>query len=176
MNNNLKLIPVICGSSYKNIGVDLLLDNIVKYLPSPVDIPPIYIYNAKNNEKQLYKPHNSNSFCAFVFKIQNEKYKGGLVYVRMYHGSIKANQMVYNVNRNKKEKITRLLSINADVTKEISELKEGQIGAIMGCNNTYTGDTLIPFVYIYKINIIIFIRMTHQFYQKEFKNVNQFSV
>lgn len=108
INKDNRIIPVICGSSHINYGVDLLLDNVVRYLPSPIDIPPLKVYN-KKNEIGLYKPHSNNSFCAFVFKIQNEKYKGGLVFIRMYHGTLHSNQIVYNVNRKMKEKITKYL-------------------------------------------------------------------
>jgi len=136
-----KNFPVFCGTAFKNVGIKLLLDGIVNYLPSPRDIPQISVFvPGENSPIQLEKTPNLP--LALAFKIVIDKYNNKLVFFRVYSGKLTANSYVYNVTRQKKERISRLLRMHADKKEEIKEVTAGDIAAAVGLENTITGDTL----------------------------------
>ncbi|MDD4156257.1 MAG: elongation factor G [Candidatus Cloacimonetes bacterium] len=137
-----ELIPVLCGSSLKNIGVQALLDAICDYLPSPLDIEPAIAYK-KNSEAPINvecKPQNK--FAALAFKIQIDKYLGKLVYIRVYSGTLKKGTAFVNQSNGKKERAMRLLQMQSNKKKDVEEVKAGDIVAIAGLKFTVTGDTI----------------------------------
>ena len=137
------LLPVFVGSSLKNVGVQTLLDGIVELLPSPLDLPPVEIINAKNPEKKEELRHNPNGpLEALIFKIQVDPQAGPLCFVRVYSGTLKKGVAVYNINKGKKERINRLVRMHAIREEDISELKAGDIGVIIGFKMAQTGDTI----------------------------------
>ena len=137
------LLPVFVGSSLKNIGVQTLLDGIVELLPSPLDLPPVEIINAKNPDKKEELKHNPNGpLEALIFKIQVDPQAGPLCFVRVYSGTLKKGVAVYNINKGKKERINRLVRMHAIREEDISELKAGDIGVIIGFKMAQTGDTI----------------------------------
>ena len=137
------LLPVFVGSSLKNIGVQTLLDGIVELLPSPLDLPPVEIINANNPEKKEELKHNPNGpLEALIFKIQVDPQAGPLCFVRVYSGTLKKGVAVYNINKGKKERINRLVRMHAIREEDISELKAGDIGVIIGFKMAQTGDTI----------------------------------
>ena len=137
------LLPVFVGSSLKNIGVQTLLDGIVELLPSPLDLPPVEIINAKNPEKKEELKHNPNGpLEALIFKIQVDPQAGPLCFVRVYSGTLKKGVIVYNINKENKETINRLVMMHAIREEDISELKAGDIGVIIGFKMAQTGDTI----------------------------------
>ena len=137
------LLPVFVGSSLKNIGVQTLLDGIVELLPSPFDLPPVEIINAKNPDKKEELKHNPNGpLEALIFKIQVDPQAGPLCFVRVYSGTLKKGVAVYNINKGKKERINRLVRMHAIREEDISELKAGDIGVIIGFKMAQTGDTI----------------------------------
>ena len=137
------LLPVFVGSSLKNIGVQTLLDGIVELLPSPLDLPPVKISNAKNPEKKEMLTHNPNGpLEALIFKIQVDPQAGPLCFVRVYSGTLKKGVAVFNINKGKKERINRLVRMHAIREEDVSELKAGDIGVIIGFKMAQTGDTI----------------------------------
>lgn len=138
-----KLIPVICGASFKNKGVQPLLDSILHYLPSPLDKPPVEGRDPANDEKVvLRKPSVDEPFSALAFKIMNDPYVGQLTYFRVYSGKVETGQMVYNSAKGKKERLGRLLQMHANKREDITSVSTGDIGAAVGMRFTTTGDTL----------------------------------
>ena len=137
------LLPVFVGSSLKNVGVQTLLDGIVELLPSPLDLPPVEIINAKNPDKKEELKHNPNGpLEALIFKIQVDPQAGPLCFVRVYSGTLKKGVADYNINKGKKERINRLVRMHAIREEDISELKAGDIGVIIGFKMAQTGDTI----------------------------------
>jgi elongation factor G len=139
---NNQLVPVMCGSSLRNKGVQLLLDAVVRYLPSPLDVPPVEGTNPDNGEPATRKPNKDEPFAALVFKIVTDPFVGRLAYARVYSGTLNAGSMVFNVNRDRKERVSRLLQMHADKREEIKECEAGDICAIVGLKQTFTGETL----------------------------------
>jgi elongation factor G len=138
---DLNFNPVICGSSFKNKGVQLLLDAIVDYLPSPVDIPPVK--GADINGKEAEREASDNApFSALAFKIMTDPYMGQLTYFRVYSGKLEAGNYVFNSAKEKKERIGRLMKMHANKREEIKEIFAGDICATVGLKYTTTGDTL----------------------------------
>ncbi len=137
-----ELVPVMAGSSLRNKGVQPLLDAVVRYLPSPLDVPPVIGINPVTEEPVERKPDNEEPFAALVFKIVTDPFVGRLAYVRVYSGKLKAGSAVYNVNRQRKERIGRLLQMYADKREEISICDAGDIAAVVGLKQTFTGETL----------------------------------
>lgn len=136
-------IPVILGASFKNKGVQPLLDAIVDFLPSPLDVPPVEGKDPKDLEKtEIRKPSVDEPFAALAFKIQNDPYMGTLTYFRVYSGKIATGVMIYNVTKDKRERLGRLLLMHANKREEINEVKAGEIAAAVGLRFTTTGDTL----------------------------------
>ncbi len=139
--NSLKFVPVFCGAAFKNKGVQPLLDGIVDYLPSPLDIPPV-VGKGPNGEEVVRKAADEEPFAALAFKIMTDPYVGHLTYFRVYSGFMMSGSYIYNANRQKKERIGRLLKMHANKREEIKEVYAGDIAAAVGLKNTLTGDTL----------------------------------
>jgi elongation factor G len=137
-----KLVPVLCGSSFKNKGVQMLLDAVVNYLPSPVDIPPVSATNLLDDSDTLVKADRYDPLCALAFKVSGDPYVGKLTYFRIYAGKIKTGSYVLNSGKNKKERITRILRMHANHREEVEEALAGDIVAGVGLRDTVTGDTL----------------------------------
>ncbi len=138
-----KATPVFCGSSLRNRGVQPLLDAVVDYLPSPVDIPAVRGTNPDNPEEIVELPASDDApLSALVFKIVADPYVGRLAYFRVYSGMITQGQMVLNSTKGKRERIGRLLRMYADRREDITEVRAGDIGAVLGLKDTFTGDTL----------------------------------
>jgi elongation factor G len=139
----LKVFPVICGSAFKNKGVQPLLDAAVAYLPSPLDVPPIVGHDPLKPEKEIpCKTDWEGNLAGLAYKIANDPFAGTLTYVRVYSGILKVGDQVYNPREEKKERIARLVKMHANSREEIQELKAGDIGAVVGLKFTVTGDTL----------------------------------
>ncbi len=137
------LFPVLCGAAFKNKGVQLVLDAIVEYLPSPKDVESVKGHNPKNHEEILERePVDREPFCALVFKVMSDPYVGSLAYIRIYSGHLKKGDTVLNVGKNKKERISKLLRMHANDREEVSEIYTGDIVAIVGMKSARTGDTL----------------------------------
>jgi elongation factor G len=134
--------PVFCGSSLKNKGVQLVLDAVIDYLPSPLDIPPVTATLVRDGSEVLRYSKDSDPMSALVFKIVSDPYMGRLAYLRVYSGTVKQNSTVQNSSKDKKERIGRLLRMYADRREDIEELRAGDIGAILGLKFSFTGDTL----------------------------------
>ena len=139
----LKIFPVICGSAFKNKGVQTMLDAVVDYLPSPLDVPPIEGVDVDDPEKVIVR-HASDSepFAALVFKIMTDPYVGQLAFFRVYSGTLKSGDSVYNVAKRRKERIGRLLRMHANKREEIQEILAGDICAAVGLKTVSTGDTI----------------------------------
>lgn len=138
----LKMTPVLCGSSYRNKGVQSLLDAIVAYLPSPVDVPSIEGKNPKTDKTEFRKSSDSEPASVLLFKIMTDPYVGKLAFVRIYSGKITTGSYIYNANKDKKERIGRLLRMHANNRQDIEEAYAGDIVAIVGLKDSTTGDTL----------------------------------
>jgi len=138
---SLELVPVLCGSAFKNKGVQPLLDAVCRYLPSPVDVPPIEGTD-KNGAPLIRKPERSEKFCGLVFKLQADPFVGNLSFIRVYSGSLHAGDKVFNPLKRKKEKISKLIKLHANKREEVDSIGPGDIGAIVGLKFTTTGDTL----------------------------------
>ncbi len=139
--NSLKVVPVFCGSAFKNKGVQPLLDAIVDYLPSPLDIPPVK-GKEKSGKETERKAADDEPFAALAFKIMTDPFVGHLTYFRVYSGYLKSGSYIYNSNRQRKERIGRLLKMHANKREEIKEVYAGDIAAAVGLKHTLTGDTL----------------------------------
>ena len=134
------LVPMLCGSAFKNKGVQLLLDAVVNYLPAPVDVPPIQ--GLLPNGKEAVRPSDDSApFSALAFKVMSDPY-GKLTFVRMYSGVLEKGSYVLNSTKDAKERISRLIILKADDREEVDELRAGDLGAVLGLKNTTTGDTL----------------------------------
>jgi elongation factor G len=138
----LKGVPVVMGSSFKNKAVQNLLDAIVDYLPSPMDVHEAEGYNPKTNERASRKLSDEEPFSALVFKIMSDLYVGQLIYLRVYSGSLKTGSIVYNSSKGKRVRISRLLKMHANKREEEKEVFSGDIAATVGVDDIFTGDTL----------------------------------
>lgn len=136
------MTPVTCGSSYKNKGVQLLLDAIIDYLPSPVDIPAIVGVDPDTDEEEDRHASDEEPFSALAFKIVTDPYVGKLSYFRVYSGTLKAGSYVYNSSKGKRERVGRILLMHANKREEVEEIYAGEIAAAVGLKDTSTGDTL----------------------------------
>jgi elongation factor G len=139
----LKIFPVICGTAFKNKGVQTMLDAVVDYLPSPLDVPPIEGLDVDDHEKVLVR-HASDSepFAALVFKIMTDPYVGQLAFFRVYSGTLKSGEHVFNVAKSRTERVGRLLRMHANKREEIQEIVAGDICAAVGLKTVSTGDTI----------------------------------
>ena len=138
----LKLFPVICGTAFKNKGVQPLLDAVVDFLPSPSDIPPVQGTDPDTNETVTRKADDKEPFSALAFKIMTDPYVGQLTFIRIYAGQLKTGDSVYNTGKRRTERIGRLLQMHANKREEISEIYAGDICACVGLKNVTTGDTI----------------------------------
>jgi len=138
---NLDVVPVLCGSSFKNKGVQPLLDAVVAYLPSPVDVPSVQGVNA-DGVTETRKASDDENLSALVFKLTSDPFVDILAYVRVYSGVMKVGDRVYNPGKKKKEKIGRIVKMHANKREEVGELKAGEIGALVGLRFSITGDSL----------------------------------
>lgn len=138
----IKIIPVFCGAAFKNKGVQLLLDAIVDFLPSPLELPPVEGINPRTNEAEVRYPKETEPFSALAFKIMTDPFVGQLTYLRVYSGKLSTGDTVINSVKGTREKIGRLLRMHANKREEIKEISSGGIAAAVGLKNTITGDTL----------------------------------
>ncbi len=136
------ITPVVCGASYRNKGVQPLLDAIVNLLPSPLDVPAIKGVNPKNDEEVTREVKDSEPFSALAFKIMVDPFVGKLVFMRVYSGSLSSGSYVYNATKDKKERVGRILLMHAKQREELSEIRTGDIVAAVGFKNVGTGDTI----------------------------------
>jgi len=138
---NRDLVPMLCGSAFKNKGVQPLLDAVVDFLPSPVDMPPVKGTNPQTGEEEIRYPSDNEPFCALAFKVMADPYAGQLTYFRVYSGVVKAGDTILIANKNKKVRVGRILRMHANQREEITEVYAGDIAAAVGLD-TVTGDTL----------------------------------
>jgi len=138
----LQFIPVICGSSFKNKGVQPLLNAVVDYMPSPLDVPPISGINPDTNEEEICPPKDDHPFAALAFKIMSDPYVGKLTFFRVYSGTLKAGSYIYNSTKGKKERIGRILRMHANHREDVDEVSAGDIAAAVGIKEVGTGDSL----------------------------------
>jgi elongation factor G len=136
------ITPVFCGASFRNKGVQPLLDGIIDYLPSPVDVPAITGINPRTNHPVSRRASDDEPFAALAFKVMVDPYVGQLVFVRVYSGVLEAGSYVYNSSREKRERIGRLVRMHANKREDVKEIRAGDIGAVVGLKHTITGDTL----------------------------------
>ncbi|WKY48376.1 elongation factor G [Eubacteriaceae bacterium ES3] len=139
---NVDIIPVVCGSSYKNKGVQLMLDAVIDFMPSPLDVPPISGVNPDTEEEEVRKAGDDEPFAALAFKIMTDPFVGKLAFFRVYSGTINSGSYVYNSSKGKRERIGRILQMHANHREEISTVYTGDIAAAVGLKDTSTGDTL----------------------------------
>jgi elongation factor G len=137
-----RLVPVLCGSALRNKGVQPLLDAVVYYLPSPLDIPSIEGVNPLTGETEVRRVKEDDPFAALVFKIVSDPYVGRLAYLRVYSGGLKAGSRAYNATKDRKERVGRLLRMHANHREEMDAVYVGDIAAVLGPKFTFTGDTL----------------------------------
>ena len=137
-----QMTPVLCGSSYRNKGVQLLLDAIVNYLPSPLDIPPVKAISIETGDETERHADYEEPFSALAFKIVSDPFVGKLTYFRVYSGKLKSGSYIYNSTKNKKERLARILYMHANHRQEVDEVVAGDIVAAVGLKDTSTGDSL----------------------------------
>jgi len=137
-----KIVPVFCGSALKNKGVQMLLDGVVDYLPSPKDLPAISGINPRTQNEETREPNDTAEFCALAFKIMADPYVGRLTFLRVYSGKVRAGSYVYNATKDVKERVSRILRMHANHREDIGMVYAGDIAAAVGLKNTTTGDTL----------------------------------
>jgi elongation factor G len=139
----MKIFPVICGSAFKNKGVQTMMDAVVDYLPSPLDVPPVKGVDVDNSEKVLErKASDEEPFAALVFKIMTDPYSGQLAFFRVYSGKLTAGESVYNVAKRRKERVGRLMRMHANKREDINEIMAGDICAAVGLKTVSTGETI----------------------------------
>ena len=137
------LVPVMCGSAFKNKGVQLLVDAVIDYLPSPLDVPPVEGVAADGSEEVITREASDNeAFSALAFKIMSDPYVGKLTFFRVYSGTLERGNYVYNANKGKRERINRILRMHANHREEVEKVYAGDIAAAVGLDITSTGDTL----------------------------------
>src|SRR6267142_3809224 len=137
-----KVVPVLTGAALRNKGVQPLLDAIVAYLPSPLDVPPVTGLDPKSGEELLRRPNDDDPFSALAFKIASDPFVGKLAFFRVYSGVLRSGDTVMNATKDKKERISRILLMHANHREEVEEVAAGDIAAAVGLKQTFTGDTL----------------------------------
>lgn len=133
--------PVVCGSSFKNKGVKKMIDAVIDYLPSPLDVPPVKAF--RDDQEITIQADDNEEFSALAFKIMNDPFVGSLTFFRVYSGSLTKGTYIINSTKGKKERVGRILAMHANSREEINEVRTGDIGAFVGLKDTTTGDTLI---------------------------------
>jgi len=136
------ITPVLCGTAFKNKGVQPLLDSVVEYLPSPLDVPPVEGHHPHQNDNVVRPPDDKGPFAALAFKIATDPHVGKLTFVRVYSGVLDSGSYIWNANKDKKERVGRILQMHANKREERKELYTGDIAALVGLKNTRTGETL----------------------------------
>jgi len=137
-----QIVPVLCGSAFKNKGIQLLLDAVVDYLPSPLDVPPIRGIHPDTGREEERSPANGSPLSAIAFKIMSDPYVGQLTFLRIYSGRLNSGSSIYNSSKRRRERIGRLLKMHANKREEIKSASSGEIVAAVGLKGTTTGDTL----------------------------------
>ncbi|RJP24677.1 MAG: elongation factor G [Candidatus Abyssobacteria bacterium SURF_5] len=137
-----KLFPVLCGAAFRNKGIQILLDAIIKYLPAPIDVLPVQGFSPTKKKDELRHPSDDEPFAALAFKVMNDPFVGKLTYFRVYSGTAKTGQMIYNPVRRGRERIGRLLLMHANKRQDVTVVRTGDIVAAVGFKDTTTGDTL----------------------------------
>jgi len=137
-----ELVPVFCGSALKNKGVQFLLDGVIDYLPSPLEIPAIKAFNPKNNEIIERKPDDAEPFTALAFKVASDPFVGKLCFFRVYSGKISAGSYVLNTTTGERERIGRIVRLHANQREEVTDVYAGEIAAAVGLKSTFTGHTI----------------------------------
>ena len=138
-----KIFPVVCGTAFKNKGVQNMLDAVVAYLPSPLDVPPMKGTDVDDKTKEIIrKPDDSEPFSALVFKIMTDPFVGQLAFIRVYSGKLNSGEGVYNVAKGRSERIGRLVKMHANKREDITEVLAGDICAVVGLKSVSTGDTI----------------------------------
>jgi elongation factor G len=137
-----KITPMVCGSSYKNKGVQPMLDAVIDYLPSPLEVPPIEGVDAETGETIIRHADDAEPFSALAFKIATDPFVGRLTFIRCYSGRMEAGSYVYNATKGKRERVGRLVQMHANHREEIQNVETGDIAAVVGLKDTTTGDTL----------------------------------
>jgi elongation factor G len=137
-----RAVPVLCGAAFRNKGVQPLLDAIVRYLPSPLDVPPVEGVEPRSGKSVQRRADDREPFCGLVFKLVHDKHVGHLAYVRVYSGTLRSGQQVLNASRERKERVGRLLLMHANKRQEIPEACSGDIVAVVGLKHASTGETL----------------------------------
>jgi len=138
----IELIPVLCGSAFKKKGVQTLIDAVIDYLPSPLDIPPAEGNELGSENKVVVETNDNNKFCSLAFKLWTDPYAGKLVFFRVYSGQLKKGDTIYNPRTRKRERVSRLMVIQGSERKDIDQVFAGDIAALVGLRNIATGDTL----------------------------------
>jgi elongation factor G len=138
----IELVPVLCGSAFKKKGVQVLVDAVIDYLPSPIDIPAAVGMNPITDEKVEVQPNDSGKFCSLAFKLWTDPYAGKLVFFRVYSGHLKKGDTIYNPRTRKRERVSRLMVIQGSERKDVDGVYSGDIAALVGLRNITTGDTL----------------------------------
>jgi elongation factor G len=138
----LKIVPVLAGSAFKNKGIQPLLDAVIDFLPSPVDVPPVEGINPETEDTELRRASDDQPFSALAFKIMSDPFVGHVTYIRVYSGVLKSGSYVYNSGKRTRERISRLLQMHANKREEIEEVCAGDICAVVGLKSVNTGDTL----------------------------------
>ena len=136
-----KIFPVFTGSALKNIGVQLVLDAVVDYLPTPLDLPPVKGIDPRSGEEIFRKPSDTEPFCALAFKLQNDPFVGQLTFFRVYSGTIEAGTYIYNSTTGKKERLGRIVRLQADKREEVKKVFAGEIAAAVGLKDALTSNT-----------------------------------
>lgn len=139
---DLKVAPAFCGTAFKNKGVQLLLDAVIDYLPSPLDVPPVEGILVGAEEPEIIHPDTSAEFYGLVFKIMTDQFVGVLNFVRVYSGELKAGSYVYNIRTGSKERVSRIVKMHANKREETDAIRAGDIAAVVGIKDATTGDTL----------------------------------
>jgi elongation factor G len=134
--------PVFCGTSYRNKCIQPLLDGIVRYLPSPLDIDPVKGINPTNEEQEVRYPKNDEPLSALVFKLASDPYIGALAFTRVYSGVLEAGSYVYNTNKRQKERVSRIVRLHSNQREDVDHIQAGDIAGIVGFKQSYTGDTI----------------------------------
>ncbi|MGC9530040.1 MAG: elongation factor G [Candidatus Bipolaricaulaceae bacterium] len=136
------IVPVLCGAAFRNKGIRKLLDAVVDFLPSPADLPPVT--GLQQGERVDRHPRDDDPLAALAFKVQADRHVGKLTYLRVYSGSLRAGEYVYNASRQLRQRVGRLFEMHADKRTMVEELYAGDVGAAVGLSETFTGDTLCP--------------------------------
>src|SRR6267143_4984564 len=138
----IEIVPVLCGSAFKKKGVQPLVDAVIDYLPSPLDVPPAEGREPGTDNVVTVEPSDSNKFCSLAFKLWTDTYAGKLVFFRVYSGSLKKGETIYNPRSRKRERVSRLMIIQGSERKDVEQVFSGDIAALVGLRNIWTGDTL----------------------------------